>query len=152
MEEITRLNENIRLLKMHAAKVEAAGGVDVPLEAEVLTIKIDGLVLTTFPVRVQADFWTQYWIYLDRVWPLCGSVLVLWLQGELSVRIGLALKERSPHADTFITCYSNGYIFYSPTEEQLANPGAAQEDCDVMVGVGWQRLYEGAVERHLAEI
>ena len=86
-----------------------------------VTIKISGMVLTTFP-------------------------------GELSVRIGLALKERSPHSDTFITCYSNGYIFYAPTEEQLANLGAAQEDCDVMVGPGWQRVYEDAVERHLAEV
>jgi len=118
---LRRLNENIRLLKMHRDKVTAAGGLDVPLEAEVLTLRLGGLVLTTFP-------------------------------GELSVRIGLALKAASPHPETFIACYSNGYIFYSPTEEQLANVGAAQEDCDVMLGAGWQELYETAVTNHLAAV
>ena len=29
-------------------------------------------------------------------------------------------------ARRFVTSYSNGYIFYAPTEEQLANVGAAQ--------------------------
>ena len=72
--------------------------------------------------------------------------------GELSVRIGLALKAKSPHPDTFIACYSNGYIFYSPTEDQLANNGAAQEDCDVMLGPGWQQLYEESLARHLETI
>ena len=72
--------------------------------------------------------------------------------GELSVRIGLAVKAKSPHPDTFIACYSNGYIFYSPTEEQLANSGAAQEDCDVMLGAGWLQLYEEALVRHLDTI
>ena len=106
---------------MHRDKVTAAGGLDVPLEAEVLTLRLGGLVLSTFP-------------------------------GELSVRIGLALKAASPHPETFIACYSNGYIFYSPTEEQLANVGAAQEDCDVMLGAGWQELYETAVTNHLAAV
>lgn len=68
------------------------------------------------------------------------------------MRIGLAVKASSPHPDTFIACYSNGYIFYSPTEEQLANTGAAQEDCDVMLGAGWQKLYENALAMHLEMI
>ena len=29
---------------------------------------------------------------------------------------------------TFVAGYTNGYIYYAPTAEQLLNPGAAQED------------------------
>ena len=54
--------------------------------------------------------------------------------------------------ETFIASYSNGYIFYSPTEEQLANVGAAQEDCDVMLGPGWQEIYEAAMDRMLGQL
>ena len=85
----------------------------------------------------------------DRHHILGAGFVLSAFPGELSVRIGLHLKAKSPHPNTFITCYSNGYIFYSPTEEQLANTGAAQEDCDVMLGAGWQHLYEEALSRHL---
>ena len=37
-----RLNENIRLLKMHRDKVHVAGGVDVPLQADILTLRVGG--------------------------------------------------------------------------------------------------------------
>ena len=81
-------------------------------------------------------------------------LVVVSFPGELSVRIGLALKAASPHGahQTLVACYSNGYIFYAPTEEQLSNPGAAQEDCDCMLGVGWRRMYEERVLSMLASV
>ncbi len=111
-----------------------------------------------------------------------GEMVLTTFPGELSVRIGLKLKASSPHPvrsligfwfrtfmrtvvwkagkpwsvvgaqETFIASYSNGYIFYSPTEEQLANVGAAQEDCDVMLGPGWQEIYEAAMDRMLGQL
>ena len=62
--------------------------------------------------------------------------------GELTVPIGLGIKERSPHPNTFVAGYTNGYIYYCPTAEQLKNIGGAQEDSDCMLAPEWQRLYE----------
>ena len=65
--------------------------------------------------------------------------------GELTVQIGLDIKKRSPHKLTFVAGYTNGYIYYSPTAEQLRNVGSAQEDSDCLLAPGWQRLFEDKV-------
>ena len=62
--------------------------------------------------------------------------------GELTVQIGLNIKKRSPHDYTFVAGYSNGYIYYSPTAEQLKNRGHAQEDSDCLLAPEWQKLFE----------
>lgn len=74
-----------------------------------------------------------------------GDFVLATFPGELTVRIGLGLKKRSPHKHTFISGYTNGYLYYSPTEEQLRNVGNAQEDSDCLLGPGWQRLFEDKV-------
>lgn len=38
--------------------------------------------------------------------------------------------------------YTNGYVHYAPTAEQLKNIGGAQEDSDCMLAPEWQPLYE----------
>ena len=58
------------------------------------------------------------------------------------MQIGLNLKKASPHKLTFVAGYSNGYIYYAPTAEQLRNAGSAQEDCDCILAPEWQKLYE----------
>jgi hypothetical protein len=58
------------------------------------------------------------------------------------VQTGLDLKEASPHEHTFVAGYTNGYIYYAPTEEQLTNVGGAREDSDCIVGPGWQQMYK----------
>ena len=68
--------------------------------------------------------------------------------GELTVRTGLGLKEKSPHELTFVAGYTNGYIYYAPTAEQLRNVGGAQEDSDCILAPEWQEVYE----RKVAEI
>lgn len=71
-----------------------------------------------------------------------GEFRLITFPGELTVRIGLGIKERSPHPLTFVAGYTNGYIYYSPTADQLRNPGYAQEDCDCLLAPEWQAIFE----------
>lgn len=109
MEELTRVQTNLRLLKMHQAQNLTAG--NRTLEIEMVGLRVGEFKLLTFP-------------------------------GELTVEIGLNLKAAAPQPHTFIAGYSNGYIYYAPTAEQLRNPGAAQEDCDTLLAPEWQAIFE----------
>ncbi len=111
MEELTRLQTNLALLKKHHARNAAAGKT---IDIEVVGLRVGDFVLATSP-------------------------------GELTVEIGLNIKKKSPHEMTFVAGYTNGYIYYTPTAEQLANPGGAQEDCDCLVAPEWQMLFENKV-------
>lgn len=71
-----------------------------------------------------------------------GDFVLLTFPGELTVQIGLNLKQASPHEHTFVAGYTNGYIYYSPTSEQLQNVGNAQEDSDCILAPEWQALFE----------
>ena len=72
--------------------------------------------------------------------------------GELTVQIGLNIKQMSPHPRTFVAGYTNGYIYYAPTSEQLLNPGNAQEDCDCILAPEWQNLFEQKVVQMLNKL
>ena len=119
MEELTRVQTNLALLRKHQASFVAAGKrtVDVELGA----LRLGDFVLTTFP-------------------------------GELTVRIGLGIKQRSPHPRTFVAGYTNGYIYYAPTAEQLQNLGGAQEDSDCILAPEWQKVYEAKVAELLKKL
>jgi hypothetical protein len=58
----------------------------------------------------------------------------------------------SPHELTFIAGYTNGYIYYAPTAEQLRNVGGAQEDSDCILAPEWQQLYEDKVAELLRKL
>jgi hypothetical protein len=109
MEQLTRNQININLLKMHEAQNKASGSNTITVE--VVGIRIGDFVLVSFP-------------------------------GELSSQTGLNIKKISPHELTFIAGISNGYIYYTPTDEQLKNSGFAQEDSDCIVAPGWQKIFE----------
>ena len=109
MEELTRVQTNLALLKKHQAQNVAAG--KRTIDVELACLRVGDFVLLTFP-------------------------------GELTVPIGLGLKARSPHKPTFIAGYTNGYIYYAPTKEQLENVGHAQEDSDCILAPEWQELFE----------
>ena len=82
-------------------------------------------------------------------------VAALWWSsppGELTVQIGLNIKKASPHDLTFVAGYSNGYIYYAPTSEQLKNVGGAQEDSDCLLAPEWQKIYEFKVAEILAKL
>jgi hypothetical protein len=109
MEELTRIQTNLALLRMHQKQYEAAAA--KTLRVEVVGLKVGDFVLLTFP-------------------------------GELTAPIGLAIKKMSPHPFTFVAGYTNGYIYYTPTAEQLKNVGHAQEDSDCLVAPEWEALFE----------
>ena len=81
-----------------------------------------------------------------------GDFVLTTFPGELSVRIGLKIKETSPHELTFVAGYTNGYIYYAPTAQQLSNVGRAQEDSDCLLAPEWQKLYEDKVAKMLREL
>jgi len=109
MEQLTRVQTNLKLLQMHQEHYVAAG--KRTLDVELVGIRIGDFVMITFP-------------------------------GELTVRIGLNLKQASPHEHTFVAGYTNGYIYYAPTAEQLQNVGGAQEDSDCLLAPEWQKIFE----------
>lgn len=117
MEQLTRIQINLNLLKKHQARNVAAG--ESTIEVEMMGLRVGEFVLVTFP-------------------------------GELSVQIGLNIKKRSPHKFTFVAGVTNGYIYYTPTAEQLKNRGGAQEDSDCMLAPEWQRIFEDKVKDILA--
>jgi hypothetical protein len=42
----------------------------------------------------------------------------------------------------FVSGYTNGYIYYCPTAEQLRNLGGAQEDSDCILDAAWHEKFE----------
>jgi hypothetical protein len=119
MEELTRVQTNLALLRKHQASLVDSGKRTV--DVELAAVRIGDFVLTTFP-------------------------------GELTVRIGLNIKGSSPHPRTFVAGYTNGYIYYAPTAEQLQNVGGAQEDSDCILAPEWQKLYENKVAQMLKKL
>jgi len=119
MEQLTRLNTNLALLKRHQAQRVESG--ERTVKVELLGIRIGDFVLTTFP-------------------------------GELTVPIGLQIKKTSPHEHTFVAGYTNGYIYYAPTAEQLKNVGGAQEDSDCILAPQWEALYHEKVTEILKKL
>ena len=109
MEQLTRNQTNLALLRKHQAENVAAG--KRTIDVEVVGLRIGDFTLITFP-------------------------------GELTVPIGLNIKQNSPHKPTFVAGYTNGYIYYAPTSEQLMNVGGAQEDSDCILAPEWQELFE----------
>jgi hypothetical protein len=108
MEQLTRVQTNLALLRKHQADNLAAG--KRTIDVELAGLRVGDFVLTTFP-------------------------------GELTVETGLAIKRASPHPLTFVAGYTNGYIYYAPTAEQLRNVGGAQEDSDCILAPEWHKIY-----------
>jgi len=81
-----------------------------------------------------------------------GDFVMVTFPGELTVQIGLNIKQASAHRFTFVAGYTNGYIYYTPTDEQRRNTGYAQEDCDTLVAPGWQSLFESKVSAILEKL
>lgn len=119
MEQLTRLQTNLNLLRKHQARTAAAATATIPVE--VVGLRVGDFRLITFP-------------------------------GELTVEIGLAIKKRAPHPNTFVAGYTNGYLYYTPTESQRTNPGYAQEDCDCLVAPEWRRLFDERVDTLLKQL
>jgi hypothetical protein len=81
-----------------------------------------------------------------------GEFVLTTFPGEVTVQIGLNIKQASPHRLTFVAGYTNGYIWYTPTSQQRSNSGFAQEDCDSIVAPQWQPLFESKVAELLQQL
>lgn len=81
-----------------------------------------------------------------------GGFVLVTFPGELTVEIGLKVKTSSPHKMTFVAGYTNGYIYYTPTADQLRNSGGAQEDSDCLVAPEWENLFYAKVADVLAKL
>jgi hypothetical protein len=81
-----------------------------------------------------------------------GEFVLVTFPGELTVEIGLAIKKRSPHPTTFVAGYTNGYIYYTPTAQQMKNTGGAQEDSDCRVAPEWEDLFHRKVDDLLKKL
>ncbi|MEX0977640.1 MAG: hypothetical protein WDZ48_02240, partial [Pirellulales bacterium] len=81
-----------------------------------------------------------------------GDFVLLTFPGELTVETGLAIKKTSPHKLTFVAGYTNGYIYYAPTEEQLKNVGGAQEDSDCILAPGWHKIFMAKAAEMLKQL
>ncbi|MBL8290973.1 MAG: hypothetical protein JNN08_04010, partial [Bryobacterales bacterium] len=117
MEQLTRLQINLALLRKHHARHLAEGS--KPFTAEVVALRAGDFHLVTFP-------------------------------GELTVEIGLGIKQRAQAPFTFVAGYTNGYLYYTATVRQRTNTGYAQEDCDSLVAPEWQALFEQKAAQLLA--
>lgn len=81
-----------------------------------------------------------------------GEFRLITFPGEVTVQIGLNIKEDSKFDQTYVAGYTNGYIYYSPTAQQLLNRGGAQEDSDCFLAPEWQAIFENAASRILNEL
>jgi len=81
-----------------------------------------------------------------------GDFRMVTFPAELTVPIGLNLKRQSPHEQTFVAGYSNGYIYYAPTADQLKNVGRAQEDSDCLLAPEWQAIFESKALQILKDL
>jgi hypothetical protein len=71
-----------------------------------------------------------------------GAFKLVTFPGEVTVQVGLNIKKAAADANAHVSGYTNGYIWYTATEQQRRNTGYAQEDCDVLVAPEWQKLFE----------
>lgn len=71
-----------------------------------------------------------------------GDFKLVTFPGELTVQVGLNIKSLAKDAHAFVSGYTNGYIYYTPTVNQRNNTGYAQEDCDSLVAPEWQKIFE----------
>lgn len=71
-----------------------------------------------------------------------GDFKLVTFPGEVTVQVGLNIKKAANDTRAFVSGYTNGYIWYTPTVEQRLNSGYAQEDCDTLVAPEWQKIFE----------
>ncbi|HRJ07863.1 MAG TPA: hypothetical protein PK490_16160 [Prosthecobacter sp.] len=81
-----------------------------------------------------------------------GAFKLVTFPGEVTVQVGLNIKKAAQDANAHVSGYTNGYIWYTATEQQRRNTGYAQEDCDVMVAPEWQAIFEAKALQVLREL
>ncbi len=74
-----------------------------------------------------------------------GEYVLVTTPAEMLCRVGLNLKQASPHPHTFIAAFSNGYIHYSPPADYYDKGGYEVTEC--LLAPEWERIFmAGALE------
>ncbi len=81
-----------------------------------------------------------------------GAFRLVTFPGEVTVEVGMQIKQLVKDSNAHISGYTNGYIYYTATEAQRLNKGFAQEDCDVLVAPEWRSLFEASALRVLGAL
>jgi len=79
-----------------------------------------------------------------------GDFVLATFPAEVSVQVGINIKNKSPFKNTFVAGYTNGYIHYAPTTEQYGS--GAYQDCSSLLGPEWQRIYEDKISEILKKL
>lgn len=69
---------------------------------------------------------------------------------ELLTEVGLKLKAESPHANTFVAAFSNGYMHYGSPAADYDKAGYEVIEC--LLDPGWQQAYETTALEVLAKL
>jgi len=72
-----------------------------------------------------------------------GDFVIATFPAEVSVQVGLNIKKMSQFENTFVAGYTNGYIHYTPTSDQIGS--GAYQDQSCLLAPGWQQIYEDKV-------
>ena len=79
-----------------------------------------------------------------------GDFVLVTFPAEPSVQVGLNIKSKSPFKNTFVAGYTNGYIHYTPTAEQIGS--GAYQDHSCLLTPEWQKIYEEKVAEMLKKL
>lgn len=72
-----------------------------------------------------------------------GDFVMVTFPAEASVQVGLNIKKMSPFGNTFVAGYTNGYLHYTPTSEQIGTGSYQDQSC--LLAPEWQKIYEEKV-------
>lgn len=81
-----------------------------------------------------------------------GDFQLVTFPAEVTVEVGLEIKKKANLPNAHVSGYTNGYLYYAPTPEQMKNRGGAQEDSDCLLGPGWLEAFESTALNLLREM
>lgn len=79
-----------------------------------------------------------------------GDFVLVTFPAEVSVQVGLNIKNKSPFKNTFVAGYTNGYIHYAPSIDQFGS--GAYQDHNCLLGSEWQKIYEDKISEILKKL
>ncbi len=79
-----------------------------------------------------------------------GDAVFITFPAEVSVQVGLNIKEMSPFEKTFVAGYTNGYMHYATTAEQSGS--GAYQDHSNLLAPEWQKMYEEKIKEMLSKL
>ena len=79
-----------------------------------------------------------------------GDAVFVTFPAEVSVQVGLNIKEMSPFENTFAAGYTNGYMHYATTAEQSGS--GAYQDHSNLLAPEWQKMYEEKIKEMLSKL